>query len=73
MPCVASEKPTPGAYCACCGLPARAADADWIAAIDPSSIRFRGFVRDERFNRGSDQVIKGTNRAKSRAWRKIAK
>ncbi len=31
----------------------------------------RGFVRSEMFNRGSDQVIKGTNRATTRKWRQL--
>jgi hypothetical protein len=29
----------------------------------------RGFVREERFSRGADLVIKGTDRTKSRKWR----
>jgi hypothetical protein len=31
----------------------------------------RGFVRDERFAGGGEQVIKGTNRAKTRASRAL--
>jgi hypothetical protein len=31
----------------------------------------RGFVSDERFQRGNEKVIKRTNRAKTRAWRQL--
>lgn len=31
-----------------------------------------GFIRNSRFGRGGEQVIAGTNRAKSREWRRIA-
>lgn len=31
----------------------------------------RGFVRAERFSRGADHVIAGTNRATTRKWRKL--
>jgi hypothetical protein len=30
----------------------------------------KGFVRDQRFQRGTEQVIPGTNRATSRKWRR---
>ena len=31
----------------------------------------RGFVSDARFSRGNDKVIKRTNRATTRKWRKV--
>ncbi len=38
--------------------------ADWCFECQ------RGFVRHERFDRGTDRVIAGTNRASQRKWRK---
>jgi len=71
MTCQASATPTPGCYCACCGKPAQAAPADWIGQVNVRSHAFQGFVRNERFQKGTEQVIPGTNRAKTRAWRQI--
>jgi hypothetical protein len=65
------ELATPGCYCACCGGPARVADAAPLP--EHPSHTARGFVRSERFNRGADMVIAGTDRAKSREWRKFEK
>ena len=66
---VAPEFATEGCYCACgCGKPARVADAE---PYDGTHSR-RGFARNERFAGAGEQVIKGTNRAKSREFRRIA-
>lgn len=69
-PCVAvpPDQATPGAYCVCCGKPTRVPDADWIT--DAGGYCRRGFARSERFQTGTEQVIPGTNRAKSRALRR---
>jgi hypothetical protein len=69
--CVACppENATPGAYCACCGKPARVPDAQTQYAGGYSA---RGFVRNERFARAGDQVIPGTNRDVTRKWRRSA-
>lgn len=69
---VSPELATPGAYCTCCGGPARVPEADWMAAAATKTNCARGFVRNERFDRGEDQVIPGSNRAKQREWRKVA-
>lgn len=66
---VPPEQATPGAYCTCCGKPARVPDEDWIEKA--STECYRGFVRDSRF--GGGQVIKGTDRSKSRAFRRGGK
>jgi hypothetical protein len=58
---------TEGCYCVCCGKPAAVPPADWIAAAKSTG----GFVRNERFSGGSDRVIPGTNRDKTRAFRRI--
>ena len=67
MTCVASATPTDGCYCACCGQPAQAASADWIGKTRERQIP----TPQERFQKGTEQVIPGTNRAKTRAWRQI--
>lgn len=64
---VAPEIATEGAYCVCCGRPARVPDADWLHLGGTNC--YKGFVRNERFG-PNDMVIPGTNRAKSRAMRR---
>jgi hypothetical protein len=59
---------TPGCYCTCCNGPARVPGADWIATVRGTCVR-QGFVRDARFG-PNDLVIPGTDRAKSRAFRR---
>ena len=70
MNCAAVDptEATPGVYCACCGAPARAPEADWIRTARPD----RGFVSNERFaSQPGEQVIPRTNRATTKKWRKL--
>lgn len=68
---VGPELATPGCYCVCCGRPAQVDPAEWLSRVNHRAGVFSGFVRHERFAAAGERVIPGTNRAKSREWRKL--